>query len=183
MPVPQENPILIVIVGATASGKTAPSLALAEQLPGEIVVCDSVAVYREFEIGTAKPSQDDRKRVPHHLIDVADPSAAGFTAGEYARLGRAAIQEIDQRSKTPIVVGGTGLYLRALLDGLFAGPQRSEELRARLRVDVDDKEKGPQHLHAMLARLDPAAAAKIHANDAPKLIRAIEVAMTAGKPM
>ncbi|MCU1308637.1 MAG: tRNA delta(2)-isopentenylpyrophosphate transferase [Acidobacteriaceae bacterium] len=181
MTVPQENPILIVIVGATASGKTALSLALAEKFRGEIVSCDSVAVYREFEIGTAKPSQEDRKRVPHHLIDVADASAAGFTAGEYARLGRAAIQEINERSKTPIVVGGTGLYLRALLDGLFAGPQRSEELRARLRERVESK--GAAYLHRVLRRMDPAAAASIHPNDVPKVIRAIEICQATREKM
>jgi len=181
MPVPQENPILIVIVGATASGKTALSLALAERFRGEIVSCDSVAVYREFEIGTAKPSADDRQRVPHHLIDVADPSASDFTAGEYARLGRAAIQEIDQRSRTPIVVGGTGLYLRALLDGLFAGPQRSVELRARLRERVDAK--GGAYLHRVLRRMDPAAAASIHPNDVPKVIRAIEICQATREKM
>src|SRR5438270_11000782 len=99
------EPLLLVILGPTGSGKTALSLTLAEKFGGEIVSCDSVAVYREFEIGTAKPSQEDRNRVPHHLIDVADPGAADFTAGEYARLGRAAIQDVSQRSKTPIVVG------------------------------------------------------------------------------
>ncbi|MCU1309937.1 MAG: tRNA delta(2)-isopentenylpyrophosphate transferase [Candidatus Angelobacter sp.] len=181
MTVPQENPILIVIVGATASGKTALSLALAEKFGGEIVSCDSVAVYREFEIGTAKPTSEDRKRIPHHLIDVADPSTAGFTAGEYARLGRAAIQEINQRSKVPIVVGGTGLYLRALLDGLFAGPQRSEELRARLRERVEAK--GGTYLHRVLRRMDPAAAASIHPNDVPKVIRAIEICQATREKM
>jgi len=174
------EPIAVVVLGPTGSGKTALSLALAERFSGEIVNCDSVAIYREFEIGTAKPSKEERARCPHHLFDIAGPTEV-FTAGEYSRRAREVLAEIAQRGKLPIVVGGTGLYLRALLDGLFPGPPRSEELRARLRADAD--EKGPQHLHAMLARLDPKAAERIHANDVPKLVRAIEVAMTAGRPM
>jgi tRNA dimethylallyltransferase len=177
----QENPLLIVIVGATASGKTALSLALAEKFNGEVVSCDSVAVYRDFEIGTAKPSRKERQRVPHHLIDVADPSESAFTAGEYARLARAALEEIKQRGKTPIVVGGTGLYLRALLEGLFAGPQRSDELRDRLRERV--QLKGGAHLHRILQRMDPAAAASIHPNDVPKVIRAIEICQATSEKM
>ncbi|MDP9267572.1 MAG: tRNA (adenosine(37)-N6)-dimethylallyltransferase MiaA [Acidobacteriota bacterium] len=177
-----QEPVAIVILGPTGSGKTALSLALAERFSGEIVNCDSVAIYREFEIGTAKPSKHDRARVPHHLFDIAAPTEE-FTAGEYSRRAREVLAEIAERKKLPIIVGGTGLYLRALLDGLFAGPPRSEELRARLRADAQDKDKGPQHLHQMLARLDPGAAGQIHKNDVPKLIRAIEVALTAGRPM
>jgi tRNA dimethylallyltransferase len=150
------------------------------QFSGEIVSCDSVAVYRHFQIGTAKPSHEDRARVPHHLIDVAEPGEP-FTAGEYARQGRAALTAIAQRGHLPIVVGGTGLYLRALLEGLFPGPQRSAELRERLRVRA--AERGPGYLHRVLGRLDPTAAAKIHANDIPKLIRAIEVCLAARAPM
>src|SRR3954469_20347493 len=112
-------PLLIAIVGPTASGKTALSLSLADVLGGEIVSCDSVAVYREFEIGTAKPSPAERARVPHHLIDVADPAKPDFTAGEYSRLAREALNAITLRGNTPIVAGGTGLYLRALIEGLF----------------------------------------------------------------
>ncbi len=179
---PLQEPVAIVILGPTGSGKTALSLALAERFSGEIVNCDSVAIYREFEIGTAKPSKHDRARVPHHLFDIAAPTEE-FTAGEYSRRAREVLAEIAERKKLPIIVGGTGLYLRALLDGLFAGPPRSEELRARLRADAQDKDKGPQHLHQMLARLDPGAAGQIHKNDVPKLIRAIEVALTAGRPM
>ena len=177
--------LAVVILGPTGSGKTALSLALAEKFSGEIVNCDSVAVYREFEIGTAKPSKAERARAPHHLFDIAAPTEA-FTAGEYSRRAREVLAEIAERRNLPIIVGGTGLYLRALLDGLFAGPPRSEELRARLRADAENeenKDKGTQHLHDMLARLDPKAAEQIHANDLPKLIRAIEVAMTAGRPM
>lgn len=174
-----EHP-LVVIVGPTASGKTALSLRLAADFDGEIVSCDSVAVYREFEIGTAKPTQKERALVPHHMIDVASPTEA-FTAGEYARQARAALQEISGREHLPIVVGGTGLYLRALLEGLFPGPQRSEELRERLRVRAE--RRGPEHLHRILRRLDREAATKIHPNDTPKIIRAIEVCLAARKPM
>ena len=160
------------MLGPTGSGKTALSLALAERFRGEIVNCDSVAMYREFEIGTAKPAAAERARVPHHLLDFVEPCGY-ITAGEYARQARAVLWQIESRGALPIVVGGTGLYLRALLEGLFAGPQRSEELRGRLRERA--AAKGLSYLHRILSRLDPAAAAKIHTNDAPKLLRAIEV--------
>ena len=168
------DPLLVVVLGPTASGKTALSAALAQQFHGEVVNCDSVAMYREFEIGTAKPSAAERARAPHHLLDFVAPTGY-ITAGEYARLGRQALAEIKSRGNPPIVVGGTGLYLRALLDGLFPGPQRSEELRERLRLRVE--QNGPDYLHCMLRHLDPDAAIKIHANDIPKLIRAIEVCL------
>jgi tRNA dimethylallyltransferase len=170
-----------VVLGPTGSGKTALSLALAERFHGEIVNCDSVAMYREFEIGTAKPTAAERARVPHHMLDVVDP--CGFiTAGEYARQARIVLQQIKARGALPIVVGGTGLYLRALLEGLFAGPQRSEELRERLRQRAE--EKGPPgYLHRLLTRLDPAAARKIHVHDTPKLLRAIEVCLAARTKM
>src|SRR5664279_2272764 len=174
------DPLLVVILGPTASGKSALAIHLAEKFAGEIVSCDSVAVYRYFEIGTAKPSREDRARVAHHLIDVAEPGDA-FSAGEYARQARAALSAIVQRGHLPIVVGGTGLYLRALLEGLFPGPQRSDELRERLRAHAS--ERGPGYLHRVLRRLDPAAALKIHPNDVPKLIRAIEVCLTSRGPM
>ena len=166
------------MLGPTASGKTALSLHLAERFSGEIVSCDSVAVYREMEIGAAKPTPAERRRIPHHLIDVANPSEA-FTAGDYSRLARKALTEITGRGKLPIVTGGTGLYLRALTDGLFPAPPRSEGIRERLRRAANK----PGHLHRILARLDREAAKQIHANDTPKLIRAIEVSLTAGKPM
>src|SRR6266404_3702778 len=174
------DPLLVVILGPTASGKTSLSIALAEKFHGEIVSCDSVAVYRGFDVGTAKPSTEERSRVPHHLLDFVEPSEP-FTAGDYSRLARAAINEIAARNRLPIVVGGTGLYLRALLDGLFPGPPRSEELRERLRAAADLN--GPGHLHQMLERLDPAAAKNIHANDHSKLIRAIEVCLAARSKM
>ena len=174
------EPLLVVILGPTGSGKTALSLALAERFHGEVVNCDSVAMYREFEIGTAKPTPAERARAPHHLLDFVEPTAY-ITAGEYARQGREVLRQIKSRGALPIVVGGTGLYLRALLEGLFAGPQRSEKLRQRLRERAG--EKGPAYLHQILRRLDPAAAAKIHANDLPKLVRAIEVCLASRNKM
>ncbi len=170
----------MVLLGPTASGKTSLSLYLAQRFQGEIVSCDSVAVYREFEIGTAKPSFADRQSVPHHLIDVAAPTEQ-FTAGDYSRLARATIAAIQSRGHLPIIVGGTGLYLRALLEGLFAGPARSDELRERLREIL--AARGPEYLHRILRRLDPDAAATIHANDVPKVIRAIEVCLSARTSM
>lgn len=174
------EPLLVAIVGPTGSGKTALSLALAQRFGGEIINCDSVALYRGFEIGTAKPTAEERARAPHHLLDILDPTAV-FTAGDYARAARRVVAEIAARGRLPIVVGGTGLYLRAFLEGLFTGPKRSEELRQRLRKTAS--RKGSRHLQRMLARLDPAAAQKIHANDAPKLIRAIEVCLASRSKM
>lgn len=169
------QPLLGVILGPTASGKTALSLALAQKFDGEIVNCDSLAMYREFDIGTAKPTPVERGRAPHHFFDVIEPTEY-MTAGEYARQARQVLAEINRRQHLPIVVGGTGLYLRALLEGLFPGPQRSEELRERLRRSA--ARLGPDHLHRILLRLDPTAVRRIHPNDAPKLIRAIEVCIS-----
>jgi tRNA dimethylallyltransferase len=174
------QPLLVVILGPTGSGKTALSLVLANRFHGEIVNCDSVAMYREFEIGTAKPTPQERAGVPHHLLDFVAPTSY-ITAGEYARQGRALLEEIKARGNMPIVVGGTGLYLRALLDGLFPGPQRSQPLRERLRSLAATK--GSAHLHRVLRRLDREAAADIHANDIPKLIRAIEVCLASHKKL
>jgi tRNA dimethylallyltransferase len=173
-------PLLVVILGPTASGKTALSLALAQKFDGEIVNCDSVAMFREFDVGTAKPTAEERARAPHHLFDCVVPTEY-MTAGEYARRARQVLREIDERRHLPIVVGGTGLYLRALLEGFFPGPQRSEELRERLRESA--ARRGPDHLHRVLRRLDGAAAEKVHANDIPKLIRAIEVCLASGQKM
>jgi tRNA dimethylallyltransferase len=179
LPEPFE-PLLVVILGATGSGKTAVSLALAEQFAGEIVNCDSLAMYRDFAIGTAKPTASEQARAPHHLLDFVQPTHY-ITAGDYARRARPLLKQIAARGHLPLVVGGTGLYLRALLEGLFSGPQRSEELRARLRHRVN--QKGSAHLHGILRRIDANAAAKIHANDTPKLIRAIEVCLAARQKM
>ena len=180
MPAHASDPLLVVILGPTASGKSALAIALAERFAGEIVSCDSVALYRYFEIGTAKPPHEDQARIPHHLIDVAEPGEA-FTAGEYARQARQVLSEIVRRGRLPFLVGGTGLYLRALLEGLFPGPQRSEELRKRLHTRTS--ERAPGYLHRLLHRLDPAAASKIHPNDVAKLVRAIEVCLAARAPM
>jgi tRNA dimethylallyltransferase len=174
------RPLLVVLLGPTASGKTALSLAIAKRFHGEIVSCDSVAVYRDFEIGTAKPTAAERARVPHHCIDIISPDRE-YSAGDYQRDGRAAIADISARGLLPIVTGGTGLYLRALLEGLFEGPQRSEPLRARLRRSA--ARHGAGWLSRVLDRLDPAAAGRIHANDTPKLIRAIEVSLEARRPI
>ena len=171
---------LIVLLGPTASGKTALSLTLAVQFNGEIVNCDSVAIYREFEVGTAKPTLAERNRVRHHLLDFVEPTGY-FTAGEYARRARQILAEIQCRGSLPIVVGGTGLYLRALLEGLFPGPQRSEELRERLRARAT--QYGSGYLHRVLLHLDRVSAQKIHPDDTPKLIRAIEVCFASRRKM
>ncbi|HEY7616184.1 MAG TPA: tRNA (adenosine(37)-N6)-dimethylallyltransferase MiaA [Terriglobales bacterium] len=174
------EPLLVVVLGATGSGKTALSLALAERFHGEIVNCDSIAMYREFEIGAAKPSRGERARVPHHLFDIVDATNC-ITAGEYARRAREVLAEIKSRGALPVVAGGTGLYLRALLQGLFPGPQRSEKLRRRLRERT--QQRGPDYLHRILQRLDPRAATQIHPNDVPKLIRAVEVCLASRQKM
>ena len=176
----EQRPLAVLILGPTGSGKTALSVALAERLGGEIVSCDSVAVYRGMNVGTAKPTADERARAPHHLIDIAEPDEP-FTAGDYSRRARIALREIAARGRLPIVTGGTGLYLRALTEGLFAGPARQEDLRERLRRSA--RKRGSAWLHRLLARLDAASVARIHANDAPKLIRAIEVCMAGRRPM
>jgi tRNA dimethylallyltransferase len=177
---PNNEPLAVLLLGPTGGGKTALSLALGERFGGEIVSCDSVAVYRGMDLGTAKPTREERARLPHHLIDVAEPNLP-FTAGEYSRQARAALKQIAGRGMLPIVTGGTGLYLRALTEGLFAGPERQTELRARLQRSRQRHAEG--WLHRLLARLDPASARRIHSNDTPKLIRAIEVCVAARKPL
>jgi len=177
------DPLVVVVLGPTASGKTALALSIARRFHGEIVNCDSVAMYREFEIGTAKPTAAERAEIPHHLLDCADPRSE-VTAGEYARQARQILSEIGRRKNFPIVTGGTGLYLRALLEGLFPARQRdgflrNEDLRKELRARA--QRFGPEHVHRILRRLDAAAAARIHANDLSKVIRAIEVCIAARK--
>ena len=171
---------LIVLVGPTASGKTSLAIRLAEEFDGEIVSCDSVAVYREMEIGTAKPSYEERAMVPHHMIDIAWPDEP-CTAGDYSRQAREALAGITGRERLPIVAGGTGLYLRALIDGLFPSPPSQPERRERLRALAN--KRGAAYLHRMLTRLDQVAAEAIHVNDVPKVIRAIEVSLAADQPL
>ena len=176
----KSDPLAVLILGPTGSGKTALSLSLAQRFDGEIISCDSVAVYRGMDLGTAKPLPEDRARILHHLVDVANPDQP-FTAGDYSRLARAALRDIAHRGKLPIVTGGTGLYLRALTEGLFPGPPRQQAMRDRLIRSLQNK--SANWLHRILTRLDPVSAARIHANDTPKLIRAIEVCLTAGRPL
>jgi tRNA dimethylallyltransferase len=170
---------LLVVAGPTASGKNSLAMHLALRLNGEIVGCDSVQVYRYFDIGTAKATAAEKEVVPHHLLDVAAPDEE-YTAGEYARQGRRVLGEIASRGQLPIVTGGTGFYLRALLHGLFESPSRDENLRVRLRAR---EKRRPGSLHRILSRLDPESAARIHARDIQKLIRALEVTVTGNAPM
>jgi tRNA dimethylallyltransferase len=170
------EPLAVLILGPTGSGKTALSLALGERFDGEVVSCDSVAVYRGMDLGSAKPSAEEQRRLPHHLIDIANPDEP-FTAGEYSRQARLAMRQIAARGHMPLVTGGTGLYLRALTMGLFAGPARQHDLRTRLTRSHE--RHGVGWLHRILQRLDPTSAVRIHENDTPKLIRALEVCLTA----
>ncbi|MBZ5586305.1 MAG: tRNA (adenosine(37)-N6)-dimethylallyltransferase MiaA [Acidobacteriia bacterium] len=170
---------LVAVAGPTGSGKSDLALALAETLGGEIVNCDSLQVYRYFDIGTAKLALEERRGIPHHLIDIIDPDQT-FTAGEYARLARGVIAGISARGRLPIVAGGTGFYLRALVDGLFEGPSRDQPLRDRLAAREARRAGG---LHRLLSRFDPEAARRIHANDAPKVTRALEVCLLARRPV
>jgi tRNA dimethylallyltransferase len=170
---------LVAVVGPTGSGKSDLALRLAEEFAGEIVNCDSLQVFRHFDIGTAKTPPAGRRGIPHHLIDVADPDRL-FTAGEYARLAREAITDISARGRLPIVAGGTGFYLRALLDGLFAGPPRDPDLRRRLGAR---ETRRPGSLHRLLKRFDPQAAARIHPHDVPKVTRAMEVCLLTRRPV
>jgi tRNA dimethylallyltransferase len=171
-------PPLIVILGPTASGKSALGIELASRLGGEILVCDSTQVYRHFDIGTGKVPPAERRGIPHHLIDLVEPNEV-FTAGEYRRRALEDLAGVRRRGKLPIITAGTGLYLRALLEGLADAPERSEELRDRLRKRA--ARHGPLHLHRMLARLDKEAAARIAPRDTQKLIRALEIRTLAGK--
>jgi tRNA dimethylallyltransferase len=171
---------LIALLGPTAAGKTTLALALAQEFGGEILSCDSVAVYRHMELGTAKPSAEERALIPHHLLDLYDPDET-CTAGDYARQARGVLAQLADRNKLPILAGGTGLYARALLDGLFPAPQADPALRSLLRRRAETR--GAAHLHRTLARFDAVAARRIHANDVPKAIRAIEVSLAARQPI
>lgn len=171
---------LVAVVGATGSGKSALGVWLAERLNGEVLVCDSTQVYRGFDIGTAKIPLADRRGIAHHLIDLVEPGEV-FHAGEYRRRAITALEELARRGKIPILTAGTGLYLRALLEGLCAAPERSEAVRERLARRA--AQAGPEYLHRILARVDRAAAEKIAPRDIPKMIRAIEVRLISGKPI
>src|ERR1700736_1394027 len=177
---PTETLPLVAIVGPTASGKSSLAVWLAERLQGEIVACDSTQLYRGFDIGTAKPSLADRRGIPHHLIDVLDPSKQ-TPPGGYRALSLQILEDLRRRRRLPIFTVGTGLYLRALLEGLADLPQRSEELRERLRKSAELHT--PNHLHRVLQHLDPQSAAKIAPADQQKLIRAIEVCLLTNKPV
>ena len=171
---------LVVVLGPTASGKSALGIHLAEKLGGEILVCDSTQVYRHFDIGTAKVPASEQRGVAHHLVDLIE-STEIFTAGDYRRCALEALADLRRRGISPILTAGTGLYLRALLEGLADAPQRSEDIRARLRRIAE--QRGSAHLHRVLARLDPENAARISAADVQKTIRAIELRLLTGKPM
>jgi len=171
---------LVAIVGPTASGKSTLAVWLAERLNGEVVACDSTQLYRGFDIGTAKPSLAERRGVPHHLIDVLDGSEEA-TAGGYRERAIAVLENLRARKKLPVFTVGTGLYLRVLLEGLADVPQRSKELRERLRSSA--AEHAPGHLHRILGRLDRASSEKIAVADEQKLIRAIEVCLLAKRPL
>jgi len=171
---------LVAIVGPTASGKSALGVWLAERLDGEVVACDSTQLYRGFDIGTAKPSREEHRGVPHHLIDVLGPRETA-TAGGYRERALALLVDLRRRGRVPVFTVGTGLYLRALLEGLADLPQRSEELRERLRASAAEYPAG--HLHRILQKLDKEAARKIALADEQKLIRAIEICLLAKRPL
>ena len=174
------RPVVVAVLGPTASGKSALGLSLAEEFGGEIINCDSTAVYRGFDIGTDKPPVEVRRGIPHHLIDVADPTEV-YTAAQFARDAAAVIREIHARNRLPILVGGTGFYYRALTRGLFPGPGADDDLRERLDRIAD--RRGVEHLHRMLRRIDPASAARIMPRDRKRLVRALEVFFTTGRTL
>lgn len=168
------------ITGATASGKTAVSLNLAQQLNAEIISLDSMAIYRGMDIGTAKPSEEQQRLAIHHLIDIRNPNEA-FSVNEYRDLAIALIAEIRSRGKEVLFVGGTALYLKALLRGLFDGPPADWEFRKKIEEEVADV--GDEALHQRLAQMDPVSAHKLHVNDRRRVIRALEVYKLTGKPI
>ena len=171
---------LIAILGPTATGKSALGIAIAERCNGEIINCDSTAVYRGFDIGTDKVPLEQRRGIPHHLIDIADPTDE-YTAAQFARDAAAVIADLHARGKLPIVVGGTGFYYRALTRGLFPGPGKDAELRARLERVAE--KKGVEYLHRMVSRVDPESGARIQPRDLKRLVRALEVYFQTGKPL
>jgi tRNA dimethylallyltransferase len=171
------KPPLIVIAGPTGAGKSTLALRVCEEFSGEIVNCDSLQLYRGFHVGTAKTPPSDRRGIPHHLLDVLDP-ADGYSAGEYARIARNIIQQITERRRLPVVVGGTGFYLRALLNGLPHLPESDQTVRARL---MDREQKKAGSMQRLLTRLDAIAAERIHPNDTQRLMRAVEIRLLSGQ--
>jgi tRNA dimethylallyltransferase len=174
------KPPVLAVLGPTASGKSALALALAAKYGGEIVNCDSTAVYRGFDIGTDKTPLEEQRGIPHHLIDIADPTEV-YTAAQFARDAAAAIRAIHARGRLPILVGGTGFYYRALTRGLFPGPGADDALRSRLDRIAD--QRGVECLHRLLQRVDAASAARIMPRDRKRLVRALEVYFTTGRPL
>ena len=174
------RPRVLAVLGPTASGKSALGLALARRFDGEILNCDSTAVYRGFDIGTDKVAPDERQGIPHHLIDIADPTEV-YTAAQFARDAAAVIREVHARGRLPILVGGTGFYYRALVRGLFPGPGADQALRDRL--DRLAARRGPERLHRLLAHVDPASGARIMPRDQKRIVRALEVYFATGTPL
>lgn len=174
------DPLLVAVVGPTATGKSALGIALAQRFNGEVVACDSTAVYRRFDIGTDKVPIADQRGIPHHMVDVAEPTEE-YSAAHYARDAAGVIRNITARGKVPILAGGTGLYYRSLTRGFFPGPSRDEAMRTRLeRIAA---RRGPERLRALLARVDPASATRISPRDRKRLIRALEVYYLTGRPL
>jgi tRNA dimethylallyltransferase len=173
-------PVLLAVLGPTASGKSALGVALAERFSGEIVSCDSTAVYRGFDIGTDKVPAGEQHHIPHHLLDVVDASSE-YSAADYARDAMAAIQAIRDRGRMPILVGGTGFYYRALTRGLFPGPARDDEIRRRLYALAG--RRGVERLHRLLAHLDPPSAVRIQPKDLVRIVRALEVYLISGRTL
>jgi len=174
------SPVVVAIVGPTATGKSALGIALAQRFGGEVVNCDSTAVYRGFDIGTDKVASDQRQGVPHHLIDIVEPSET-YSAARYARDAAAIIHDIVTRGRLPIVVGGTGLYYRALTRGLFPGPARDDRLRGRLETVA--RRHGVERLHRLLREKDPASGARVLPRDLKRIVRALEVYYLTGRPI
>ena len=174
-----ERQKIVVLAGPTASGKSSHALAVAEKLGAHILCADSMTVYRGMDIGTSKPTREDRARVPHHFLDVVNPDEA-FTAADFSTQGRAILSELKEKGIPALVVGGTGLYIRALIHGLFEGPPAHPHLRAEL---LAEEGKDPGYIHRRLEPLDPAAAARLHPRDLVRVIRALEVVLTTGQPL